>query len=374
VHRGSRVLVLALLAIVAPACGGDGGGGGFLPVASTPTAIATTPSGEQHSAVPVFFFLTDAESDAAAITVEFSADGGSTFQAATAATGSEPLTGLATSPGGVGHTFLWDSGADAVATGTVQYGGNILTVGTVNTQVRVRILPVGGASGSTGNFTVNNTMERKIGSVTALFPHSFTDLGKSETAEGDLVADAMRVRFGTTLAFQNGWGIRTSLPTPNFLPADTSLRRPEPAYAPGPPFDLVAADVYVMLPFGNRVVTRTVTGTQLYAILEQGVSAYAGNNNGFPQISGFSFTFKASNPVGSRVTSVTLAGGGAIANDATVYSFATNDFLNAGGDGYAMLNDGQGTMRENLAQIVVDHIQAAGTLTPTIAGRITVVP
>ncbi len=372
-RRGVRVLILALLTAVAPACGGDGGGGG-LPVASTPTAVVTTPSGPQHSAVPIAFFLTDAESDPAAITVEFSADGGVTFQAATAAFGSEPLSGLATSPGGISHTILWDSGADGVAAGTVQYGGNILTVGTVNTQVRVRILPTGGTSGTTGNFTVNNTMERKIGSVTALFPHSFTDLGNSETAEGDLVADAMRTRYGTALAFQNGWGIRTSLPTPNFLPADLSLRRPQPGYAAGPPYDLVAADVYVMLPFGNHVVTRTVTGTQLHAILEQGVSAYSGNNNGFPQISGFSFTFKASNAVGSRVTSVTLAGGGAIAKDATVYSFATNDFLNAGGDGYTMLNDGQGTTRENMAQIVADYIQTAGTLTPTIAGRITVVP
>ncbi|MBI3857017.1 MAG: 5'-nucleotidase C-terminal domain-containing protein [Planctomycetes bacterium] len=367
-----EILSLAALAIAAPACGK--GGGGALPVFSNTQAAATTPAGTQHSMISINFTLLDAESDSTDVAVFFSANGGVTWAAATPAFGGPPIVGLATSPTGIAHSFLWDSGADLVATGTVAYGGGITSVGTVNTQVQIQVVPTGGTAGTTGNFTVDNTMERPIGSVTAIFPWSFALVGNSETAEGDLVADAMRTRYGTQLAFQNGWGIRTNLPSPAFLPANLSLRRPEAGYAAGPPYDLVAADVYVMLPFGNKGVTRTVTGTQLYAILEQGVSLYPANNNGFPQISGFNFSFKASNPVGSRVLSVTLTGGAPIANDATVYTFVTNNYINAGGDNYAMLADGQGTIRENMAQIVCDYIQAAGPLTPTIAGRITVVP
>jgi hypothetical protein len=367
-------MLLAALAVLAPACGGNGGGGGGpLPVFSTPTAFVTTPLGTRHSVIPISYTITDAESDAATITVFYSTDGGANFLPATPAFGNGPLTGLATSPGGTAHTFLWDSVLDAVAAGTVAYGGGITAVGTVNSQVQFRVVPAGGTSGTTGNFTVDNTMDRPCGVATATFVHSFTALGNSETAEGDLVADAIRIRYGVQLVLQNGWGIRAPLPT-GYAPADTSLRRPIGGYAAGPPYDIVAADVYVMLPFGNRVVTRTVTGTQLWAMLEHGVSLYPANHNGFPQISGFSFTFDQSNAAGSRVLSVTLAGGAPIANDATVYTFATNDFLNAGGDGYAMLNDGQGTAQEIMAQVVADYIENAGPISPTIAGRITVVP
>ena len=213
-----------------------------------------------------------------------------------------------------------------------------------------------------------------IGATTAIFPHTLNDMGTHETELGDLVADAMRVRYGTQLAFQNGWGIRASLPAGGVLPADLTLRRPDAGYAAGPPYDLVVQDVGVMLPFGDTVITRTVTGTQIWAMLELGFSLYPGNNNGFPQISGFTVTFKASNAAGSRVLSVVLDGGAVVLNNASTYTFATNNFINAGGDGYTMLNDGQGTVREVLADVVVDHIGILGTITPSIAGRIVVVP
>ena len=371
-----RPLLLLAAAAAMPACGSGGGGGGVALSATRPTAIAATPAGVQHSTVPIDFTLIDFESDLITISVLVSKDGGATFLPATPAYANGSLSGLSSSPGGTAHTFLWNSVDDAVATGVEAYGGGVISIGTVNTQVQVRITPSDGAAGTPGttaNFTVDNTFERTIGVATALFPHSFAAMGNSETALGDLVADAMRVRYGVQLAFQNGWGIRTPLPS-GYLPGNTLLRRVSPGYAPGPPYDLVLGDLYALLPFGNRVITRTVTGSQLWAVLEQGVSLYPSTNNGFPQISGFSFSFKASNFPGFRVLSVTLDGGGAIPSDASVYTFATNDFINAGGDSYSMLDDGQGTAREILAQVVADRIEAAGTITPTIAGRMTIVP
>jgi hypothetical protein len=370
-RRIGKFLGLAAAAALAPACGSGEGG---LPVASTPTAIVSTPAGVQTFVVAVGFLLTDAESDPADVAVSYSTDGGATWLPATADFSNGPLTGLSTSPFGAAHVFLWDSSGDGVAAGTVAYGGPITSHGTVNPQVRVRVAPTGGTAGATSNFTVDNTMQRRNGTVTGLFPHSYAALGTSETASGDLVTDAMRARYGTQLAFQNGWGITRSLPSSTWLPTDTTLRRPEPGYAAGPPYDLTLGDFYEMLGYPNRVVTRTVTGAQLHAALEHGVSSYPANHNGFPQISGFSFSFKASNPAGSRVLSVTLAGGGPILADATVYTFATNDFVNAGGDGYGMLNDGQGTAWESYARVVADYVLTAGPFAPTIAGRITVVP
>jgi hypothetical protein len=370
--------LLVLAAAFLPACGSGSSGGGstsgllLIPAASPATAIVTTPLEVQHSVVPIHFTLMSAQSASVLVAVLFSDDGGVSFHRATPAYGIANLSPRASSPTGVTHTFLWNSLDDGVGAGSVIFGG-FTSLGAVNARVRVRVVPDAGTEGSTGDFVVDNTMNRVIGSVTTAFPHSFLALGASETAEGDLVADAMRLRYGVQLAFQNGWGLREPLPS-GFGPADTTLRRPLDGYAAGPPFDLVFGDVALMLPFGNRVVTRTVTGAQLWAMLEQGVWLYPANNNGFPQISGFQFTFKAGNPAGSRVISVTLDGGAPIPKDSTVFTLATNDYVNGGGDAYGMLGDGQGIVRELLMQVVADRIEALSPAAPSVAGRITVVP
>jgi 5'-nucleotidase len=192
-----------------------------------------------------------------------------------------------------------------------------------------------------------------------------------EVAVGNVVTDAMRWKYGTQLALTNGGGLRQSLPALNYFPADTTLRRATSGYAPGPPFDLVVGDVYSVLPFGNSAVVRTVTGAQLWAALEHGVAAMPAASGRFPQISGFKFTYDVARPAGSRVVSVQLADGTPIASDATAYTFATNDFTNAGGDGYTMLADGQGATREVLADVVLEYIRAVGTVSHVLQGRIT---
>jgi 5'-nucleotidase len=190
-----------------------------------------------------------------------------------------------------------------------------------------------------------------------------------EVAIGNLLTDAIRNRYGTQVAFTNGGGIRAPLPS-SYLPADTTLRRTSSGYAAGPPYDLVVGDVYTVLPFGNVVVTRTVTGAQLWTIMEHGLGALPAASGRFPQISGFTVEFDTSLPPGARVKSITLAGGTPVLADATPYTLATNDFVNAGGDGYTMLVDGQGTTREVMADVVLQYLKDQGTLTPTTSGRL----
>jgi 5'-nucleotidase len=297
--------------------------------------------------------------------VEFSTDGGATFAPATPGYGNGSLTGLVSSPGGTVHTFLWNSVDDLVGTPT-----------TPSTQVRLRVTPSDGNAGSpasSSNFTVDNSNQRVVAVASATYPHTFLDVGTKEMAVGDLVAESMKARYGTQLAFQNGHGVCSALPS-TFAPTNMSLRRGVAGYAPGPPFDLVMGDFLVMLPFSDRVVTRTVTGAQLWSALEVGFSSSPGNNNGFPQIAGFTVTFKNTVPAGSRVQSVTLAGGAAIPRDGTTFTIAINDYMAGGGDGYGMFADGQGTVRELQSQVVADYAQSLGTITPTTDGRITIVP
>src|SRR5688500_6246799 len=113
--------LLPLVALIVPACGG-GGGSGSGGSGAPPTATVATPAGSQRSVVPIDFTLSDAESSVVSIAVEFSANGGATYSPATPAFGNGPLTGLASSPGGTAHTFLWNSVGDGVATGAMNAG------------------------------------------------------------------------------------------------------------------------------------------------------------------------------------------------------------------------------------------------------------
>lgn len=217
-----------------------------------------------------------------------------------------------------------------------------------------------------------------IGVATGVFARGGNVERRGEVAIGDLVTDALRLRYGVQLALTNGGGLRAPLPSA-YAPTNHGLRRTSAGYAVGPPYDLVVGDVFTLLPFGNSVVTRTVTGAQLWAALENGVSRInaatcLGADGRFPQISGFRFSFRCSAPAGARVLSVALTDGTPLPPDATSYSFVTNDFINDGGDFYAVLNDGQGVTREVMADVVLDYIRALGTISPTVDGRITKVP
>jgi 5'-nucleotidase len=193
-----------------------------------------------------------------------------------------------------------------------------------------------------------------------------------EVALGNLVADALRVRYGTVIGFTNGGGLRAPIPS-SYLPKDKSLRRPAEGYAAGPPFDVVMGDVFAVLPFGNDSVTRTITGAELWAMMEHSVAELPNPSGRFGQVSGIRVVYDSSKPAGQRVESITLADGGApVPNDASAtYSLATADFINSGGDGYTMLADGAGTTRDKMAEVLLAHVKSLATLEPETDGRLT---
>lgn len=215
--------------------------------------------------------------------------------------------------------------------------------------------------------------DQPIGVATDTFARGGNIERRMEVPIGNLVSDSMRLRYDTQLAFTNGGGIRAPLPSTHVV-QDPSLRRPENGFTTGP-WDLVVGDAFAVLPFGNSVVTRQVIGERLWQILENGVSRVnpdgTATDGRFPQVSGFRFTFDSTLPAGSRVVSVALADGTTIPPDGTVYTLATNDFVNAGGDGYTMLADGQGATLELMATVLQEFIQARSPITPTVEGRIT---
>ena len=178
--------------------------------------------------------------------------------------------------------------------------------------------------------------------------------GSAETAFGNLLADAMRQATGADIALTNGGGIR----------GDT-------VYPPGT--KLTRKMVLTELPFGNKTVVLRLTGAQVRAALENGVSRAENPSGRFPQVSGLAFTFDARLPPGERVTSVTVAR--APLEEAKTYTLATNNFLANGGDEYRVFRAGEvlvdSASGSLMAGQLIDHIIAAGTVAPMVEGRIT---
>jgi 2',3'-cyclic-nucleotide 2'-phosphodiesterase (5'-nucleotidase family) len=172
-----------------------------------------------------------------------------------------------------------------------------------------------------------------------------------ETAFGDYVADAMRERLGADVAFMNGGGIRGDR---TYKGGDT----------------ITSKDVVGELPFGNKAVLLEVSGADLQASIERGLSGLPEHEGRFLQVSGLSFTYDPKAPVGSRVRSITVAG--APLDPAKRYRLATNDYLAAGGDGFDALRTAkviEGPEEgELLSTIVIESIVRRRRLRPRSTG------
>jgi 5'-nucleotidase len=142
------------------------------------------------------------------------------------------------------------------------------------------------------------------------------------------------------------------------------------------PWDVTLGDAFTVNPFGNNYATTTITGTQLWAALENGVSNYPTDGR-FPQVAGMKFTADVTKPKGERMTVVTLTNGTAIAKDSTVYTITTLDFIGYGGDGYTQFSVPQLRIRDRDADVVVEALRAdmdAGKITVMATdGRITII-
>ncbi|MBD3729303.1 MAG: bifunctional metallophosphatase/5'-nucleotidase [Sphingomonadales bacterium] len=174
-----------------------------------------------------------------------------------------------------------------------------------------------------------------------------------ETALGNLVADAQLAatrEAGAQIAFMNNSGLRAAL-------------------EPGADGQVTFANIYAVQPFANTLITRSYTGRQLLALLEQEFDD-EGIHQTFSASEGFALSYDMSRPIGSRVVGATL-NGRAIDPDAT-YRITMNSFLAAGGDGFTVFKDGTDTVTGPLD---LDAMEAYFATAPLIqlpaTGRIT---
>ena len=82
-------------------------------------------------------------------------------------------------------------------------------------------------------------------------------------------------------------------------------------------------------------------------------------NTLYPQVGGLRYAFNASNPIGQRILSVSTSEGAPI-DPCKMYNVVTNNYMSAGGDGYAMMAAAR-TLEANgpaLDQVAIDRVIA----------------
>jgi 5'-nucleotidase len=164
---------------------------------------------------------------------------------------------------------------------------------------------------------------RPAGSVTETLSRVPNDAG--ESVLGDIIADAQLAATransngGAVIAFTNPGGVRT----------DISMKETGA---------VTYADVFASQPFRNQLVTLTLTGAQIKAMLEQ--QWLDPKRPRILQVSkGFSYLWDGAKPYGDRVVADSMALNEQRIDPATNYRVTVNNYLAVGGDGFTVLKE-----------------------------------
>jgi len=191
-----------------------------------------------------------------------------------------------------------------------------------------------------------------IGTVTSALSNSANAAG--EMAAGDLIADAQlkatqpAALGGAAIAFMNAGGVRN----PGFVsPANPGVY----------PYDVSYEAAFTVQPFGNSLVTMTLTAQQIKDVLEQQFSGCKGQTaQRIMQVSnGLKYSWSASAAPCSKIVDValtptdvtvvppvataapeTLVSNGVVLHPAKTYRVTVNNFMATGGDGFGVLVGG----------------------------------
>lgn len=205
-------------------------------------------------------------------------------------------------------------------------------------------------------YAIEHFSYTKIGESAVVLDGNYKSVRSRETNLGDLIADAMLDEFrhsGAQMALLNSGTIRNSI-------------------SEG---DITMAQVLEALPFQNQIVQIEITGEQLKAALENGLSGVEEVAGRFPQIAGFRFHWDPSAPAGRRIIFIEIAntqGGYKPYDPNEIYTIVTNEFLSNGNDGYSILSNSISTLETNalLSEAVVEYITSHSPISLQSESRI----
>ena len=165
--------------------------------------------------------------------------------------------------------------------------------------------------------------DRSVGRIAAAFERMPAEEGDSPA--GRLIADAhlhATRSNGAQVAFTNTGGIRSSL-------------RPR-----APNGTVTFGDIFTMQPFGNALVTMTLTGAQLKALLESQWRGTPARPHFLQPSASLAYAWREDAPPGSRIEEASIVVDGRPWRREATYRVTVNSYLAAGGDRFRLFLDG----------------------------------
>ncbi|MEN6296704.1 MAG: bifunctional UDP-sugar hydrolase/5'-nucleotidase [Rectinema sp.] len=156
---------------------------------------------------------------------------------------------------------------------------------------------------------------------------------------GTLIANGMLYVTGADIALMNGGGIRDSIPAG----------------------DITMKQIYTVMPFGNYIQTGKLKGSELKAVLENGVGKLPAPDGRYPHLAGWTFTLDVTKPAGERVSNI-MVNGQPVDPDKD-YVFTTLNFEFNGGDDYRMLIGKAQNDFPSDAEVFIAYLKHIGTVT-----------
>jgi 5'-nucleotidase len=208
---------------------------------------------------------------------------------------------------------------------------------------------------------------RVIGSISADILRATNAAG--ESALGDVIADAQLAateapdRGNAVVAFMNPGGIRADL-----------------LYASSPAGEgdgnVTYGEMFTVQPFGNSMVTMTLTGAQIERLLEEQFAPCTLGTNRILQVSeGFEYTWSASGGTCDKVDPSTIEIDGVTVVPGNSYRVTVNSFLADGGDSFPILTQGTDRLGGEVDTDALErYIASNSPVSPGPRDRITVVP
>ena len=204
---------------------------------------------------------------------------------------------------------------------------------------------------------IDALMTTIVGATDVALNGAREDIRVRETNLGNLICDAMLWKtqsFNTTLAIQNGGGIRASIPKGM----------------------ITMGQVLEVLPYGNQITVVSLLGSDVWAALENGVSQVKDGSGRFPHVGGMRYTFDPAADTGSRVTAVGVWDAATEAyipiDPAASYQMATNNFIANGGDDYVVFGLSSERYETGwlLSDTFAEYLDAKSPVSPENEGRI----
>jgi 5'-nucleotidase len=210
---------------------------------------------------------------------------------------------------------------------------------------------------------------RVIGSILADITRAPNAAG--ESALGDVIADTQLAATadpalgGAVVAFMNPGGIRADL-----------------VYASSPKGEgngfVTYEEAFTVQPFGNNLVTLTLTGAQLKTLLEQQFVGCS-NNQPFNRIlqvsSSLAYSWSSSGAACNKVDPASIQIKGQSISPQNTYRITVNSFLADGGDNFTVLRDGTNRLGGALdLDALESYFKQSGVVSPGSQNRITLLP